>query len=264
MSDSSSDCSDSSLSDNGCSSADEQEPARKKQASEPATVARKKRKTTQKSCESPPPQSYKEEKANGDLEGYWKHPVASKAAEFWAQLESKGGCFKCPEWIKLAELVVMPGSVEDGRKFSALKYLKSPQRNSLKEKHTDMCARGLDAKKEVWVIRAIRKCWLSVVGGLATGCLDFNMNIGGACTFKCEGSTLQHCKGKYLLPYFAVRLRAGLVGGPNIKMALPGLFSATNGALYQTRTLHTFYRILKVLFVELLPPLCEMQPAEST
>eukprot|EP00983_Pelagomonas_calceolata_P086780 1156832-Pelagomonas_calceolata.AAC.4 len=41
MSDSSSDSSDSSTSDSGCSSADEQEPTRKKQASEPATVASK-------------------------------------------------------------------------------------------------------------------------------------------------------------------------------------------------------------------------------
>eukprot|EP00983_Pelagomonas_calceolata_P124029 1161064-Pelagomonas_calceolata.AAC.1 len=28
-----------------------------------------------RSRESPPPQSYKEEKASGDLEGYWKHPA---------------------------------------------------------------------------------------------------------------------------------------------------------------------------------------------
>eukprot|EP00983_Pelagomonas_calceolata_P076152 1153296-Pelagomonas_calceolata.AAC.1 len=39
MSDSSSGGGESSLSDSGCSSADEQEPAQKKQASEPATVA---------------------------------------------------------------------------------------------------------------------------------------------------------------------------------------------------------------------------------
>eukprot|EP00983_Pelagomonas_calceolata_P121411 1160798-Pelagomonas_calceolata.AAC.7 len=29
----------------------------------------------QKSHEPPPPQRYKEEKANGDLEGYWRHPA---------------------------------------------------------------------------------------------------------------------------------------------------------------------------------------------
>eukprot|EP00983_Pelagomonas_calceolata_P039412 1137172-Pelagomonas_calceolata.AAC.4 len=59
-SDSSSDSSDS-FSDSGCS-ADEQESARKKQASEPATLA-------------------------------------SRAAEFWVLLESKGGSFRCPEWM---------------------------------------------------------------------------------------------------------------------------------------------------------------------
>eukprot|EP00983_Pelagomonas_calceolata_P039782 1137333-Pelagomonas_calceolata.AAC.22 len=46
--------------------------------------------------------------------------------------------------MKLAELVLVmvPGLVEDERMFSALKYLKNPQRNSLKKKHTDVCARG--------------------------------------------------------------------------------------------------------------------------
>eukprot|EP00983_Pelagomonas_calceolata_P113209 1159961-Pelagomonas_calceolata.AAC.10 len=74
MSDRSSDSSNSSLSNSGCSSADEQEPARKKQALEPATMA-------------------------------------SKAVEGWVA-------------------------------FSALKRLKSPQHNSLKEEHTNVCARG--------------------------------------------------------------------------------------------------------------------------
>eukprot|EP00983_Pelagomonas_calceolata_P082766 1156014-Pelagomonas_calceolata.AAC.1 len=47
--------------------------------------------------------------------------VASKAAEFWAQLQSKGGCFKCPQWMKLAELVLVmvSGSAEDERMFPA-------------------------------------------------------------------------------------------------------------------------------------------------
>eukprot|EP00983_Pelagomonas_calceolata_P072531 1151760-Pelagomonas_calceolata.AAC.9 len=92
---------DSNISNNGCSSADKQESVRKKQVSEPATVT-------------------------------------SRAAEFWALLESKGGCFRCPERMELAELilVMVPGS-------SALKCLKSPQRSSLKEKHADVCAQGL-------------------------------------------------------------------------------------------------------------------------
>eukprot|EP00983_Pelagomonas_calceolata_P061174 1146715-Pelagomonas_calceolata.AAC.1 len=35
----------------------------------------------QKSRESPPPQSYKEEKANVDLEGYRKHPAPEPGYE---------------------------------------------------------------------------------------------------------------------------------------------------------------------------------------
>ena len=44
--------------------------------------------------------------------------------------------------MKLAELVLVmvSGSVEDERMFSALKYLKSPQRNKLKEMHINVCA----------------------------------------------------------------------------------------------------------------------------
>eukprot|EP00967_Tisochrysis_lutea_P031168 scaffold36706_cov14-Tisochrysis_lutea.AAC.1 len=37
---------------------------------------------------------------------------------------------------------MVPGSVKDEWMFSALKFLKSPQRNSSKEKHTNVCARG--------------------------------------------------------------------------------------------------------------------------
>eukprot|EP00983_Pelagomonas_calceolata_P003110 102039-Pelagomonas_calceolata.AAC.5 len=41
--------------------------------------------------------------------------VASRAVEFWALLESKGGYYRCPEWMKLAELalVVVTGSGRD-------------------------------------------------------------------------------------------------------------------------------------------------------
>ena len=44
--------------------------------------------------------------------------------------------------MKLAELVlvIVPGSVEDERMFSALKYLKSPQPNKSKEMHINVCA----------------------------------------------------------------------------------------------------------------------------
>eukprot|EP00952_Eustigmatos_sp_NYUAD-ZCMA_P007579 32031-Eustigmatos_ZCMA.PRE.1 len=37
---------------------------------------------------------------------------------------------------------MVPGLVEDEHMFSALKYLRIPQRNSLKEKHINVCARG--------------------------------------------------------------------------------------------------------------------------
>eukprot|EP00983_Pelagomonas_calceolata_P059951 1146145-Pelagomonas_calceolata.AAC.8 len=80
--------SDSSISDSWCSSANEQDSARKKQALEPATMA-------------------------------------SRAAELWALLESKGVCSRCPEWKKLAELVLVmvSGSVEDEHMFSASRAL---------------------------------------------------------------------------------------------------------------------------------------------
>lgn len=100
----------------GCSNADKLEPVSKKQASEPATVA-------------------------------------SNAAEFWAQLESKGGCFRCPEWLKLAELVLVmvPDSVEDERMCSALTYLRNPLRSSLKEKHVNVCAREFKSMESGWM-----------------------------------------------------------------------------------------------------------------
>eukprot|EP00983_Pelagomonas_calceolata_P039390 1137165-Pelagomonas_calceolata.AAC.1 len=37
----------------------------------------------QRSCESPPPQCCKTESANGDLEGYWKHPAPEPGCDFF-------------------------------------------------------------------------------------------------------------------------------------------------------------------------------------
>ena len=70
--------------------------------------------------------------------------VASIAAMFYVQHSSNGAVFRYPEWLKLAELVLVmvPGSVEDERMFSALKYLKNPQCNRLKDEHLTACARG--------------------------------------------------------------------------------------------------------------------------
>eukprot|EP00983_Pelagomonas_calceolata_P054071 1143556-Pelagomonas_calceolata.AAC.2 len=47
------------------------------------TLAQKRKKHTlaQKSCESPLSQDCRPESANGDLEGYWKHPVPGPGCE---------------------------------------------------------------------------------------------------------------------------------------------------------------------------------------
>jgi len=47
-------------------------------------------------------------------------------------------------WVKLAELVMVmvPGSVEDERMFSTLKYICNPQRNKLQVQYLTCCARG--------------------------------------------------------------------------------------------------------------------------
>lgn len=47
------------------------------------------------------------------------------------------------EWIGLAELVfvMVGGSVEDERKFSAMSFIKNKQRNKLQASHLSMCVR---------------------------------------------------------------------------------------------------------------------------
>jgi len=39
-------------------------------------------------------------------------------------------------------MVMVPGSVEDERMFSTLKYIRNPQRNRLQAQHLTCCARG--------------------------------------------------------------------------------------------------------------------------
>jgi len=39
-------------------------------------------------------------------------------------------------------MVMVPGSVEDERMFSTLKYIRNPQRNRLHAQHLTSCARG--------------------------------------------------------------------------------------------------------------------------
>ena len=48
------------------------------------------------------------------------------------------------QWILLAKLifVMVPGSVEEERMFSAMKYLKNLYRNRLGEAHLTICARA--------------------------------------------------------------------------------------------------------------------------
>jgi len=45
----------------------------------------------------------------------------------------------CSEWLKLAEAVFIPVSVEHERMFSAMKFLKNLQRNCLGEEHLTAC-----------------------------------------------------------------------------------------------------------------------------
>jgi len=48
------------------------------------------------------------------------------------------------EWVKVAELVIVmvPGSVEDERMCSTLKYIRNPQHNRLHAQHLTSCTRG--------------------------------------------------------------------------------------------------------------------------
>eukprot|EP00983_Pelagomonas_calceolata_P103417 1158910-Pelagomonas_calceolata.AAC.9 len=65
------------------------------------------------------------------------------AKEFW-KAENLGACQRFGKWVKLAKLVMVtvPGSAEDVRMFSAMKYLRNPQHNSLKQQHLTCCAGG--------------------------------------------------------------------------------------------------------------------------
>ena len=83
-------------------------------------------------------------------------PLTTK---FWRQASSLWGLHRYPEWMKFAEvvLVMVPGSVED--EFNALKYLKNPQRNSLKEQHLTACAQAFKMQGEHSVISLPNSHW---------------------------------------------------------------------------------------------------------
>eukprot|EP00983_Pelagomonas_calceolata_P005200 169717-Pelagomonas_calceolata.AAC.3 len=80
--------------------------------------------------------------------------------------------------MKLAELVLVmvPGSVEDQRMFSALKYLTSPQRSSLKEKHTNVARCKKRSLDDMGYKEMLVKCY--VLGGLASWRLDMPWVLG--------------------------------------------------------------------------------------
>ena len=69
-------------------------------------------------------------------------PLSAK--EFWGEATRLGVWDRFGEWVKVAELVMVlvPGSVEDERMFSTLKYICNPQRNRLQAQHLTCCARG--------------------------------------------------------------------------------------------------------------------------
>jgi len=61
-------------------------------------------------------------------------------------------------------MVMVPGSVEDERMFSAMKYLRNPQRNRLQQQHLTCCARGFKSEFSVesFPYSAAIGEWLSV------------------------------------------------------------------------------------------------------
>eukprot|EP00983_Pelagomonas_calceolata_P034803 1090414-Pelagomonas_calceolata.AAC.1 len=65
------------------------------------------------------------------------------ARELWKEAEHSGACQRFKEWVKLAKLVmvIVPGSVGYECMFSAMKYLRNPQRKRLKQQHLTCCAR---------------------------------------------------------------------------------------------------------------------------
>ena len=69
---------------------------------------------------------------------------ALSAQEFWREATRLGAQLHFGAWVKLAELamVMVPGSVENERMFSTLKYIRNPQRNKLQAQHLTCRARG--------------------------------------------------------------------------------------------------------------------------
>jgi hypothetical protein len=68
-------------------------------------------------------------------------PLSAKA--FWGEATRLKAQYSFGEWVDLAELVMVmvPGSVEDVRIFSTLKYICDTQRR-LTAQHLTCCARG--------------------------------------------------------------------------------------------------------------------------
>ena len=65
--------------------------------------------------------------------------------QFWRHVEAlPARSATMRQWILLAQLifVMVPGSVEEERMFSAMKYLKNLWRNKLSAEHLTLCARA--------------------------------------------------------------------------------------------------------------------------
>ncbi len=66
-----------------------------------------------------------------------------KKTDVVAALRAPALADACSEFLRLYELamVMVPGSVEDERMFSAMNFIRSDRRNRLKAKHLTVCAR---------------------------------------------------------------------------------------------------------------------------
>jgi hypothetical protein len=63
-----------------------------------------------------------------------------KKTDVVAALRAPALADACSEFLRLYELAMVPGSVEDERMFSAMNFIRSDRRNRLKAKHLSVCA----------------------------------------------------------------------------------------------------------------------------
>eukprot|EP00983_Pelagomonas_calceolata_P045480 1139761-Pelagomonas_calceolata.AAC.1 len=138
--------------------------------------------------------------------------VESTVAEVWAQLESNEGCFRCPEWMKLAELVIVmvPGSVEDEHMVSALKYLKRPHLQQVEgDAHQCVCSRVLEhgpsfTQMQLAVVLALKnsKCEGTALCSIERGnsCYLIMAGLGGVKHYIPKGEVVLALTGSIHIP----------------------------------------------------------------